>query len=123
MYCYLLCEIQANKSKYCPTIVSAGSASNYIYAQKEEVIFFLKASCMILLAIIPHYAVGLISFLWPNPIIIVIDQYIRKFPYKEQSAAYNGIISSLNLVWMGYFPIYIAAWKYVSLMWPKPKHC
>lgn len=38
---------------------------------------------MILLAIITHYAISSISFLWPN-LVIVVDQYIRKFPYKEQ---------------------------------------
>lgn len=39
---------------------------------------------MILMAIIPHYAMSFINFLWPNPVIIVMDQYIRKFSCKEQ---------------------------------------
>lgn len=84
MYCYLWSKSQANKSKYGPMIVSALSLITSMLKRK---LFFLKPSCIILLAIIPHYAVGSISFLGLKPIIIVMDQYIRKFPYKEQTVS------------------------------------
>lgn len=81
--CIAFCFVRARltNNKYCLMIVSALLLLHLCSKGRRG--FFLKASCIILLAIIPHYALR-ISFLWHNPIMIVMDQYIRKFPYKEQ---------------------------------------